>query len=530
MSRTDAVETEAVMTGPERGRDELFGRGLLYAVVMALQLVTGSFISPILAHVMPPAEFGALASAIALHQVLSVFVVLGLDKAVVLQRGEDGDSTRARGLVMVAVVLSAASSLLMAATVPLWQSAFGFDGRTTLIVAVILWTAPGALVGVALGLLMSEDRLRLFAVISAISGAGGPIAGILLLVFAHDDATTYAWGGVATQFIAAAIGLIVTRPRLRGIVDWQATRAAIAIGVPLTLGSLANFVLGSGDRIVIQSLMGPVAVGHYQVAYVLGSAVVMLLTFVSGAWTARFAEIRDDATRWALAGRSRDSLYRLLLPVILGVALGAPITLRVIAPASFSPAALVPVTFVVALAAFPFAAAQSSGLILITARRGVALGVIAGVGAVLNIAFNLLLVPVLGIMGAAVATFAAYCVLAALQLWRLPRVGLRWRPPSLGLTSLVVLTAAVGGASVLLPSTPVSEWVRFGLAICCIPWFVLMLRRAQREGAETTEAALAPASASDPLPISIDAPIVEDPSPRDVEARHRTGSSTNDDR
>ena len=84
------------------GLSDLFGRGLLYVVVWSLQIVSATLVSPVLAYLLGPSEFGQLASAIALHQVLIILAVLGLDEALVQQRAEDGDDRTARGLVTVA--------------------------------------------------------------------------------------------------------------------------------------------------------------------------------------------------------------------------------------------------------------------------------------------------------------------------------------------------------------------------------------------------------------------------------------------
>ncbi|MBC7724583.1 MAG: lipopolysaccharide biosynthesis protein, partial [Burkholderiaceae bacterium] len=59
---------------------------------------------------------------------------------------------------------------------------------------VVLWTAPADAVQIMLALLLTEDRLRPFAVVSGISAVGGQVVGIALLLGVHNDATTYAWG------------------------------------------------------------------------------------------------------------------------------------------------------------------------------------------------------------------------------------------------------------------------------------------------------------------------------------------------
>ena len=49
--------TRAATADPHRS-SSLFGRDLLYVVVLSLQLVSATVVSPVLAHVLPGVEFG----------------------------------------------------------------------------------------------------------------------------------------------------------------------------------------------------------------------------------------------------------------------------------------------------------------------------------------------------------------------------------------------------------------------------------------------------------------------------------------
>ena len=112
-----------------------------------------------LAHLLGPTEFGSLAAAIALHQALIVLAILGLDQAVVLQRAADKDSKTARGLLTVGIALSVAVTAVIGTTGPLWSRSLGFGGFSSLLIATVLWTAPGAVVQITLAELLTEDRL-----------------------------------------------------------------------------------------------------------------------------------------------------------------------------------------------------------------------------------------------------------------------------------------------------------------------------------------------------------------------------------
>ena len=480
-SSAGATAPESLDTGSvavRKGASVLFGRGLLYVVVWSMQLVVSSLISPVLAHLMPPAEFGVLASAIALYQALVVLAVMGIDQASVLQRAEDGSDTRARGLLAVGMITASIVTVIALTTIPLWGDAAGFIGNHPLLLVAVLWTGPAAIVQISLALLVAQDRIKVFAVTSLLSSIGGSIIGLGLLTFVRADATTYAWGGVVAQGAAMVIGIAATKPRLAGLLDRKTTARAFRLGIPIALGSLSYFVLNAGDRLVVQRLLGPDEVARYQIAYVVGSAVILLLTFTNQAWAPHFAALRDGVARRQLAMHSRDELYKLLAPVLLAVTLVSPVALPILAPASYRVQDLTVVVFVVAITAFPVVASGATGRLLLVERRGVAVGVIGAIAGAVNIGANLLLVPVLGIAGAGVATVVAYAGLAAMQQWALSDRR-EWRGPQLRVVLVVLGSLLVAGISVFVPQDLFWNCVRVAGVLACMPWFFRRLRAAR---------------------------------------------------
>jgi O-antigen/teichoic acid export membrane protein len=451
---------------------------MLYVLGWSFQFVVAALVSPILAHTLSPAEFGALASGITLHQIIVVFGLFGIDQALVLQRSEDGNAHAARGLIAVGISIALFITFLFGVTSPLWRTALGFGDHAELVYVVILWTAPAVAVQVMLALLLTEDRFRQFFLVSAISAVGGQIVGLFLLFMVHNDATTYSMGAVGSQFAAMLVAVVLTRPRVRGLVSWSVTKRAVKLGLPLTAAGIALFQLSAGDRLIIQVLLGTEEVGRYQSAYVLGSVVILLLSFTVGAWTPRFAALRDESARWALAAHSRDQLYRLLLPVTLGMTLATPIALQVLVPPSFRPESLTLVVFLISLSAFPVAAAGTTGRLLIIQRRGNVIGILTSVAAAANIVLNFALVPVWGIVGAAVSTVTSYMILAGLQRCALPASPV-WQKVPARLVAAVLAVITVSAASIILPQTLDWNLIRLVISLGCLPWFVVAFKRAR---------------------------------------------------
>lgn len=492
-----STETTTVESPPTRSNEpqqpqqraagaisDLFGRRLIYVVVWSLQVASAAVISPVLAYLMGPAEFGLLATAIAVHQVLVVLALFGLDQAVILQRSRDRSGRASRGLLTIGIAMALAVTLVVGLTAPLWSKPFGFGGVSSLVVATVLWTAPGAAVQMMLALLSSEDRLKSFASVSVLSAVGGQVFGIILMLTNGRTAGVYAWGGVISQFGAFAVGFALTRPLVRHVLRRAVTWQAIAIGFPLTLRGLSAFVLNAGDRVVIQRDLGPVAVGRYQIAYVLAYVVVLLLSSLSNAWSPRIAAMADERARHRMLARSRDSLFGVLMPVILGMTLAAPLLLRIIAPSSFRPASLLIVVFLVVVSAIPYADGNSGTLALMASRRGREIALAAGVAAVGNIALNLVLVPVLGITGSALATLLAYAGQTMMMRSYVRRTGSLPRT-DVRIWLMLAATVAVAGATVPLPQSTIWNVAKFVLAVACLPWFIERLRSARQS--ETSE-------------------------------------------
>ncbi len=477
----EPVPEPAAGTGDERGgQSDLFGRGMLFVLVWSMQTVVATVVSPILARLLSLPEFGSLAAAIALFQLLSLLAIFGLDQALEMQRVEDrDDDTRARGLLAAGIVYAAVVTLAAGVTSGWWAPALGFSSGGGIVLVTLLWTAPGAAVLMIESLLQAEDRLGPFTVVSLCSTVGGQVFGMALLLLVERTAIVYAWGGVIGQFLAVALGLVWTRPRWRGIWDVPSIRRALALGVPLVFAGLSQFILSAGDRFIIQRWLGESQTARYQVAFTVGNVMSLVLMFLNRAWLPRLKSIEDEAARWHVIAVSRDGLYWLLGFAILGVSVAAPALLRVFAPASYDLEPLSLIVVLVAVGAIPTAAGGATGRMLITLRVSRPLAWAALAALVTKIVVTVALLAPLGLAGAALGTLVAVAVQALVLRYAVSR---HYRFERSSRSSLAVLTVclALAAASLLLPQTTGWLIARFGAATLCLVPFAASLRALQQ--------------------------------------------------
>lgn len=472
MSATSRGDAEVV----SQASRHLFGRGLLYVAVWSLGLVAGVFVTPFITRILGVTGFGRLAAALAVGQVLVVLVGLGMQAAIIRQYVDDDGDRRARGLLFVALALALLLTAIIEVSGPMWCHSLGFPTFGGALRVVVLWVFPASACQAAMGLLRAQDRLGAFSSISIMQSVGAQGCGIALLIWMGRSASHYTEGLLLGQVAAFAVAMVLTRPHAAGISDTVTVRAALALGLPLVPQGLAVFVLSMGDRLIIQRLLGPTAVGRYQVGYGVGSLILLLMASLNQSWEAGVLGIRDEGLRSRVIFDARERLLRILQPVLIGMVVGAPVVLHIFAPASFRPDGLVVITAVVALSAVPYAFYMSNVLRLLSVRRTRSLAFVSVVCAGGNILLNFLLIPVLGITGSAVATVLAFTMqavmthLAARRFLDLPRTPLR--------TWAVLTTGVVVAlATVLAPKAGTWTELRIALGVLCVGWFLVMLRK-----------------------------------------------------
>jgi O-antigen/teichoic acid export membrane protein len=265
---------------------------------------------------------------------------------------------------------------------------------------------------IMMALLRAEDRLGAFVTMNLLTSVGGQLGGVAVIGAGAPTSAAYGWAGVVAQYAALAIGLLLIRPGLRGTLDRAWGSRVLRVGASMTASALALFLLNSGDRVLLQRLDGAASVGRYQIAYVVGSVPILLLTFLNQAWLPRILEIRDRGEQWRVLAVSRDRLLGILAPAVAALVTGSPIVLGILAPASYRPSSLVTVVFLVAIAAFPVADCAASTRALLALRRTVPVALCTGIAAAVNVALNIVLIPLLHVDGAALATLAAFTVQA----------------------------------------------------------------------------------------------------------------------
>jgi O-antigen/teichoic acid export membrane protein len=188
-------------------------------------------------------------------------------------------------------------------------------------------------------------------------------------------------------------------------------------GLPLAPNAAILWVIHTSDRYLVSYFLGVTAAGIYSAAYAIGQYALFALAPLGIVLYPTIAKHYDEGnlneTR-AYLKYSVKYLMMLAIPAAFGLSILAKPLLHILTTPQFmSGSSVVPF---VAFGAVIFSFFQICVYVIHLVRKTEINVRLLGIAAALNIALNFLLIPKMGITGAAVATLIAYGVLGILTL------------------------------------------------------------------------------------------------------------------
>lgn len=436
---------------------------VIYGASTVISRAVSLLIVPVYTRVLSPAEYGAIDILSIFGNLITLTVALEIGQAVARFLPDADQEADRRRLVSTASIFTvgAYTAFLVLGFVfldPLGRLLVGGDTPT---VAVALALTSTWAIGVfQLGQNVLRFLLRpvAYMVASLLFSLGGIAVGVVLVVgFDAGVAGVFAGQTVGGLLGASAVAWF-TRELYRPRFDMRSLRQMLGFSVPLVPASLGVFVTLYVDRLALNALTSLSAVGIFGIAYRLAAVVSLLLIgFQMALMPIVYQRYRDPSTPPELA-RVFRTFVAFALTISLALSAFAPEILRIItAPAYYAADQVVPLLVPAILLANMYV--FMPGLAIAKQTRAIATITIGG--AILNTTLNLLLIPILGVRGAALATlvsaflvFSAY-VRTSQRSYPVPH---RWAPLGVVVLAYAALAAFT---SMLEPMTIASAALKF---------------------------------------------------------------------
>ena len=292
-------------------------------------------------------------------------------------------------------------------------------------------------------LFRAEERSVAFAVASIANVLITVGATVLLIVVLHKGALGLLVGNFIGTLCVYVVLLAYRREQLGLEFDTGLFKRMQTFGLPLVPSALALWGINFVDRLFIGGYKGQAEVGVYSVAVKVASVITFAMFAFRTAWPAFAYSIDDD--------RDAKRTYSFVLTYLLAFASWIALALGALAPWLVALLATPPFQRAEkAVALLAFAGAIYAGYTVLAigsgrARKTQLNWVVTGVGAAVNVAFCIWLIPRYGMVGAAVATAVAYVTLflgMTLYAQRVYPVSYQWRRVVIAVGVGVALTIA----------------------------------------------------------------------------------------
>ncbi len=461
-----------------RGGAVLRGLSSMTAVNAAKAFVA-VLVSVLVAHRVPPSEFGLVAFSVPLLSLVTLLTDLGIASAIVreptLDRRQAGAAT-----VLMAIAGLAGATLLLLASFPLARALSmhglgpvlaSYAGVAALSVAA---AAPRALL----------ERRCAYGRIAAVEGAALALgsASFVLSVGRIGILALVAYQ-LVLQLVRAVSFLAMARPLFEPNLGFGRVRGLVRIGSWLLLTNLLSYAARNLDNLLVGACLGAASLGVYGLAYQFMTLPLVLITWpASGVLLASLSRLRKEpaAARAGAVLALIGATAAVSFPAMAFLAVGATLPIDLVYAGRWHGLARV-----VAILA-PVGAAQSvasySGAVLVAEG---AIGANAAIGALNGVVLSavFLLAVWFGLDTLVLCYAGAALVLAAVQLLVTCRnAGID--PRSLGrAVAPGLLASAVGSACFLVVERPappgLASWLlaSAGFATASLGVLVVFRRR-----------------------------------------------------
>lgn len=415
----------------------VISNGSWAAAQQTLAMAANSVIALLLVLVLPVTEYGVYSYAVALCAIGMSIMTGGLSGLAVKRLVHDPDRNGeiVTGLLLIRELLALAAYGVIALV--------SLSSGSYLTVAAAL-VASVALLGRAMDAPEMWYRAEMRSKNTALIRMSTTIAFlairlVALLVWPHVWLFLALY---ALESVAAGIAILVrfrldrSAPRLRRS-GLRGSFEMLRESVPLLISGIANQVNLRGDVIVLQAMLGSAAVGIYSAAARMSELAYFLPGVFMNATLPVLLKTRkkygaEHPKYIGMLQRSYDQAFWVGIAIAAAVAVVGTFVIRVVFGPEYEQSVWV---LYIHLAACPFvfmAAVYSKWII---AEGTLWSSVVRhGLGAAVNIAGNIALIPVLGVVGSAIATVVSYTVASYLATF----VGRRSRFAGVQMTLAIV--------------------------------------------------------------------------------------------
>ncbi len=365
------------------------------------------FLVPLYTNVLTTYEYGKIDLITILSTVVVPLITLNIQEAVLrFSMDKDKDKTEVLKTGTLIMIIAIILSLL---GIPLLNL---FDATKNYSFLLVLYMLSYIGSHIYLCYIRGIEKLVDYSIISIIQTCLIAILNIIFLIPLKLGISGYILAYIISYFITFILCFIrgnVIKTIDNFKIDKKITMNMIKYSVLLIPNSLMWWIMNSLDRVMVSSFLNVEANGVYAVSYKIPTILITFTTIFNQAWMFSAVKEKDSADKETYTNSIFSALFNIVITISLFILLILKPLMKIYVGKAFylaweyTPALIVGTVFLT-LGTFisnEYTAHKDSIGFLKSST----------VGALINLVLNFLLIPIIGVMGAAIATCISYiCV------------------------------------------------------------------------------------------------------------------------
>ncbi len=430
---------------------KLFSDTLVLAIGTFGSKLLVFFLMPLYTALLSPTQYSAAELITGTANLIMPFACMGITTGIFRFAAERNANREAVFSSSVAL-LGGGFALLLAVGVPIaiWGS---LPIETVLVILYVLFADVQA---VCAQYVRAIDRPRLFAVQGILNTVLTILCNLLFLIVFDLGVTGYVLAVIVGNLLTTVFLVVVARLwRVFRVTNIQKSvmRELFRFSLPMVPTTICWLITDLSDRYFVNAICGAEVNGIYSAAYKIPTVVTLVSGIFMQAWQfSAVAESADDET----CGGFYSKVFKGYLSVVFfgaaALIVASPLLCDLLLNEAYGEARRYMPTLLCAAALESIVSFLAT--VYLVKKKSLHSFLTAVTGTLLNLCLNALLIPRIGALGAAVATFLGYGVVYILRLWDAPRL-LRFRLYLPRQIVGVALLVAMASAMTFAPSRPV---------------------------------------------------------------------------
>lgn len=376
---------------------------------------------PFYTNIFNPDEYGIITNLYAFIGLMNIIYIYGMDAAYMkfaasAENGEEEDifSTPFISVALVGLLLGVIIFFMYKKISLLLGIPYNFQHLVLYLPLILLVDALAAIPFIKLRL---ERKAKTFGIFKILNIIITVLMNVVLIFLLRWDIEAVLISNLTASIVSLLLVFPSIRRTFRFRFNFLLMKKLLKFGLPYLPAGLASMIIQVIDRPIMEHLTDLTTLGIYQANYKLGIFMMLFVNMFQYAWQPFFLQEAKSENAKELFAKVLTYFTIASSTMLVIVSL----FIDNIVKFNFFGYSLIGSAYWVGLDIVPvvlFAYLFNGLYVIFTAgifikEKSIYVPIITGAGALVNIFTNFILIPIMGIMGAALATLASYFVMAA---------------------------------------------------------------------------------------------------------------------